>query len=319
MRAVVQYKFGGPENLIPAEIPVPSINHDQVLLRMQAASLNPFDWHELTARPFFVRLGGGLIRPRYPVRGVDVAGRVEAVGKAVTRFVPGDEVFGWCRSALAEYVAAGAGQLVKRPPTVSPEQASTAGVAGFTALQGLRDLGRLNAGDSVLIIGASGGVGTYAVQIAKALGATVTGVCSTRNVDLVASLGADHVIDYTKETASSENYQFDLIFQLAGTESPGRLRRILAPNGVLVLSSGEGRFSGLDRLLRAWITNPFVSQRQVTWVAKNRLEDLEALGTMMEEGTVRPIIDRTYQLHQAAEAMAYVEAGHTRGKVVIVP
>ncbi|MGI9610721.1 MAG: NAD(P)-dependent alcohol dehydrogenase [Acidimicrobiia bacterium] len=319
MRAVVQHRYGSPDVLTTTEIERPAIASDQVLLRMQAVSLNPFDWHEMTARPFFMRMMTGLLSPKQPVRGVDIAGRVEEIGSAVTRFQPGDEVFGWCRGALAEFVAAGEAHLVRRPARITPEQAASVPIAGFTALQGLRDLGRLQAGDKVLIIGASGGVGTFAIQIAKALGAEVTGVCSTRNQDLVRSIGADHVIDYNSEDATDGDYEFDVIFQLAGTESPARLRRILAPDGTLVLSSGEGRFSGIDRIVRAKAAAPFVSQRLVTWVAGNRLEDLETLAEMMESGQVTPVIDRVFPMDQAVEAMRYVEAAHTQGKVVVTP
>ena len=319
MRAVVQEQYGAPDVLRLAEIDRPSIRDDQVLLRMQAVSLNPFDWHEMTARPFLMRFGTGLLSPKQPVRGVDVAGQVEAVGASVTRFKPGDEVFGWCRAGLAEFVAAGESHLVKQPAGITPEQAASIPIAGFTALQGLRDLGRLRAGHRVLVIGASGGVGTFAVQIAKALGAEVTGVCSTRNLDLVRSIGADHVIDYTHEEATEGDYEFDVIFQLAGTQSPAKLRRILEPDGTLVLSSGEGRFSGVDRIIRAWAAAPFVSQRQVTWVAKNRLEDLEALAELIEAGHLTPVIDRAFPLEQTVDAMRYVEAAHTQGKVVVTP
>jgi NADPH:quinone reductase-like Zn-dependent oxidoreductase len=228
-------------------------------------------------------------------------------------------VFGWGRATFAELASAREDRLEPMPAALSFEAAAAIPLAAVTALQGLRDTGRLTAGQSVMIVGASGGVGSFAVQIAKALGAEVTGVCSTPNVDLVRSIGADHVIDRTREAVVGGGRRYDLIFQLGGTLSPGHLRRALAPTGTLVLSSGDGRFSGIDRIVMASLTSPFVGQRLVTWVASENGGDLATIAALIESGAVRPVIERTYRLREAAAAMAQVETGHTRGKVVIVP
>ncbi len=319
MNAIVQDEYGSAAVLEERQVGRPSINGGEVLLRVRAASVNPLDWHIMRGRPRFIRFVAGLRAPKPPVRGVDVAGRVEALGKDVTRFQPGDDVFGWCEGAFAEYAGAGEGSLLPIPPGTTYEQAAAVPVAAMTALQGLRDLGRIAAGHKVLIIGASGGVGTFAVQIAKSFGAEVTGVCSTGNLDLVSAIGADHVIDYTTDDVTSGDRKYDLIFQLAGTTSPLRLRRILSPKGTLVLSSGVGRLSGIDRIIKAVVASRFVSQRLVTWVTKNSLEDLEFVSKLIEAGTVTAIIDRTFQLSETPEAIRIVEEGHTRGKVVITP
>jgi len=315
MKAIVQHKYGSPDVLRLEETNKPTIDDDGVRLKVEASSANPLDWHFMRGKPIFLRLSSGLRRPKEPVRGVDVAGQVEEVGKNVTRFQPGDEVFGFCAGAFAEYASAKESKLTLKPPNLKPEQAAAVPIAGITALQGLRDLGRIESGHKVLIIGASGGVGTFAVQIARSFGAEVTGVCSTRNVDLVRSIGADHVIDYTKERLSGS---YDLIFQLAGTASPKQLRRLLTKNGTLVLSSGDGRLSGIDRILKALTTSPFVSQRLVTWVASENSEDLAILAELLESGKVTPVVDRSYPLSEAPEAMRYQEDGHTQGKVVII-
>jgi len=319
MRALVQHRYGSADVLAIEEIARPIIEDDEVLIRVQAASVNPFDWHEMTAKPFLMRFGTGLLKPKRPVLGVDVAGRIEEIGSTVTRFEPGDEVFGWCRGAYAQYARVRETQLVARPASITPEQAAAVPIAGFTALQGLRDLGRIEKGHKVLIIGASGGVGTFAVQIAKSFGAEVTGVCSSTNVELVRSLGADHVVDYTQEDITKGENRYDLIFQLAGTTSPAKLLRILTPTGTLVLSSGEGRLAGLDRIVKAYARAPFVSQRMVTWVANNSLDDLATLAELFESGKVTPVIDRSFDLSEGVAAMRYVQDGHTRGKVVITP
>jgi len=317
MKAIVQDEYGSPDVLELRDIDPPAITEDQVILKVQAASLNPIDWHIMRGAPFLVRFTSGLRRPKPVVRGVDVAGQIEAVGENVTRFQPGDEVFGTCAGSLAEYASAGQSRLVTRPARLSPTQAAAVPIAAFTALQGLRDLGRIEAGHRVLIIGASGGVGTFAVQIAKSFGAAVTGVCSAGNAELVRSIGADDVIDYARGDFTKGSEAFDLIFQLAGTASPLSLRRILTPKGTLVLSSGMGRFAGIDRIVTALVTSPFVGQRLVTWVAKENADDLEFLAELLESGKVTPVIDRTYPLDQAPEAIRYVEDGHTQGKVVV--
>jgi NADPH:quinone reductase-like Zn-dependent oxidoreductase len=235
----------------------------------------------------------------------------------VTRFRPGNEVFGWCEGAFAEYVCADQSHFVPKPAELSFEGAATLPMAGCTALQGLRDSGAVQPGQEVLIIGAGGGVGTFAVQIAKASGARVAGVCSTTKVDLVRSIGADHVIDYTREDFTRGKERYDVIFQLAGTASPSACRRALTPNGTLVLSSGEGRFAGIDRLARALVSSPFARQRLRGFLTKQTNEDLVTLAALVEAGEVTPIIDGTYALSEVPEAISYLEQGHARGKVVI--
>lgn len=320
MQAIIRRRYGPPAALELREVDRPTIGDGDVLVRVRAAGVNPADWHVMRGRPFLLRLAGyGISVPKRPGLGSDVAGVVEAVGPAVTRWRPGDEVFGWGRATFAELAAAREVRLEPKPASLSFEAAAAVPLAAVTALQGLRDTGRLAAGQSVMVIGASGGVGSFAVQIAKALGAEVTGVCSTPNVDLVRSIGADHVIDRTREEVTGGGRRYDLIFQLGGTMSPGRLRRALAPKGTLVLSSGDGRFSGIDRIVKASLTSPFVGQRLVAWVADEDRAALATVAELIESGAVRPVIDRSYPLHEAAAAMAHVETGHTRGKVVIVP
>jgi len=285
---------------------------------VHAASVNPQDWHILRARPFIVRVAGyGLRTPKKPIRGTDVAGQVEALGRSVTRFRPGDAVFGWCEGAFAEYVCAGDSHFVPKPANLSFEGAAAVPMAGCTALQGLRDTGAVQPGQKVLIIGAAGGVGSFAVQIAKAFGAGVTGVCSTTKVDLVRSIGADNIIDYTRDDFTRSEQRYDLIFQLAGTASPSDCRRALTPNGTLVLSSGEGRFAGIDRIVRALASSPFVRQRLRSLATKETNEDLVALAALIGAGKLTPVIDRTFGLSEVPEAIRYVEEGHAQGKVVI--
>jgi NADPH:quinone reductase-like Zn-dependent oxidoreductase len=319
MKAIVQHNYGAPEAVLELQdIDQPVVGDDEVLVRARAASVNPADWHLMRGSPYFVRLAGyGLRRPKNPVPGSDVAGVVDAVGKNVTRLRPGDEVFGWCRGAYAEYACAAEDHFVPKPANITFEQAAAVPLAATTALQGLRDKGQLRKGQAVLVIGASGGVGTFAVQIAKALGTEVTGVCSTRNVEMVRSIGADHVIDYTREDFIRGEQRYDLIFQLAGTRPPSECRRALTRRGTLVLSSGDGRLSGIGRIVTAMVSSPFVSQRLVTWVATLNNADLLALGGLIEAGKVTPVIDRTYALSETPAAIRYLEEGHTRGKVII--
>jgi NADPH:quinone reductase-like Zn-dependent oxidoreductase len=297
-----------------------------VLVRVQATSVNPADWHYMRGEPRIARVDFGFREPKHTVLGCDVAGRVEAVGRNVGNFQPGDDVFGSTfghgLAAFAELCAFATEDLVERKPTnVTAEQAAAVPIAAQTALQGLRDHGRVKAGRKVLIIGASGGVGTFAVQIAKSLGAEVTGVCSTRNVDLVRSLGADHVIDYTQDDFAEGGQRYDLIFQLAGTRSPSDCRRALSANGTLVLSSGEseGRWIGpLGRVIKARLLSAFVSQRLISFTVKPNAGDLRALRELIEAGTVAPVIDRTYaSLSEVPDAIRYLEEGHVRGKVVV--
>lgn len=315
MKAIAQDKYGSTDVLELREVARPVAKDDDVVVRVHAASVNALDWHVMRGSPTWARMIIGVRRPKAMLRGVDVAGRVEAVGKDVQRLRPGDEVFGWCTGAFAEYAMADESHFVPKPTNLTFEQAAAVPLAGITALQGLRDVGNVQAGQSVLIVGASGGVGSYAVQIAKAFGAEVTGVCSARNVDFVRSLGADHVIDYTSEDFTRNGRRYDVIFQLAGTGSPSACRRALAPRGTLVLSSGAGVV--LDRMIKAVVLSRFVSQRMVMLSTVENTEDLVVLKDLIEAGKVTPMIDRSYGLPQAPEAIRYVEEGHTQGKTVI--
>ena len=321
MKAIVQDEYGSPDVLELREIDKPVAKDDEVLVRVRAASANPADWHFMRGVPYVMRPQAGLRKPKNTVLGRDVAGQVEAVGRDVTRFRPGDEVFAEVEfGGFAEYACASEDLLELKPSNLTFEQAAAVPLAASTALQGLRDAGKVQPEQRVLIIGASGGVGTFAVQIAKSFGADVTGVCSTRNVEMVRSLGADHVVDYTQEDFAESGRKYDLILQLAGTRSPAALRRALTSNGTLVLSSGDssGRWIGpVDRIVKALVLSPFVSQKLGTFLAKPKKEDLQLLKELIEAGKLKPVIDRTYSLSEAAEAIRYLEAGHTRGKVVI--
>jgi NADPH:quinone reductase-like Zn-dependent oxidoreductase len=324
MKAIIYHQYGSPDVLELTEVEQPTPKDDEVLLKVHSASVNPADWHLLRGTPYIARLQLGLRKPKDRVLGCDVAGQVEAVGKNVTMLQPGDEVFGspfmHGLGAFAECVCVSEDLLAPKPSTLSFEQAATVPLAASTALQGLRDHGRIMPGHKVLIIGASGGVGTFAVQIAKSFDAEVSGVCSTRNVEMVRSLGADHVIDYTQEDFTQSRQKYDLIFQLAGTHSPSACRRALTPNGTLLISSGEseGRWIGpVDRVIKALVLSPFVSQKMASFTAKANKEDLQLLKQFIEAGTITPVIDRTYPLSEVPEAIRYLEEGHARGKVVI--
>jgi NADPH:quinone reductase-like Zn-dependent oxidoreductase len=317
MQAIVQARYGSPDVLALRDIPRPAPGEGDVLVRVRAASIFFGDWRLIRGTPFVVRFATGLRRPRNAVPGLDVAGVVEAVGANVTRLRPGDEVFGWCAGAFAEFACAPEDHFEAMPSTLSFEEAAAVPEAALTALQGLRDQGRVGPGQRVLVIGASGGVGTFAVQIAKALGAEVTGVCSTRNLELVRSIGADHVIDYTIDDLTRRTERYDVIFQAAGTASPRRLRRLLTSSGTLVLSSGQGRFAGIDRIIAAMLLRPFVRQRMAVYVTNENHADLVTLKDLIEAGRIRPVIDRRFPLPETPDAVRYLEAGHTRGKVVI--
>jgi NADPH:quinone reductase-like Zn-dependent oxidoreductase len=320
LKAIIYHRYGSPDVLQFDEVAEPVVKDDEVLIRVRAASLNPRDWHFLRGLPYVMR-PLGLRIPRDGGFGSDVAGQVEAVGRAVTRFRPGDEVFAHVhKGAFAEYISAPEAVVGPKPANLSFEHAAAVPLAGLTALQGLRDHGRVRPGQEVLIIGASGGVGTFAVQLAGWLGAKVTGVCSTRNLDMVRSIGADHVIDYTREDPTRSGQRYDLLFQLAGTRSPWDCRRALTPRGTLIPSSGEsdGRWIGpLDRLVKAMVLFPLVSQRLALFEAKQSGDDLRLLQELIEAGKIAPVIDRTYQLSETPEAVRYLETGHARGKVVI--
>ena len=321
MKAIVYHEYGSPDVLKLEEIDKPVAQDDEVLVRVRASSANPADWHFMRGVPYVMRPQSGLRKPKNAFLGRDIAGEVEAVGKDVTGFRPGDGVFANVGSGgFAEYASVPEDFLVQKPVNLTFEQAAAVPLAALTALQGLRDAGHLQPEQKVLIVGASGGVGTFAVQIAKSLGADVTGVCSTRNVELVRSLGADHVIDYTQGDFTQSGQKYDLIFQLAGTSSPSDLRRSLTSEGTLVLSSGDsdGRWIGpVDRLVKAVVLSPFVSQKLGSFLAKENKEDLQFLKELIEAGKLKPVIDRTYPLSEVPEAIRYVVQGNARGKVVI--
>ena len=321
MKAIVQDMYGSPDVLELREIDKPVVGGDEVLVRVHAAGVDQGVWHLTAGLPYLVRVAGvGLRAPKNPVRGVDVAGRVEAVGENVTRFGPGDEVFGTCRGSFAEYACAGADRLVPKPANLTFEQAAAVPVSGCTALQAVRDRGKVRPDQRVLIIGAGGGVGTFAVQLAKAFGAEVTGVCSTTKVELVRSIGADRVIDYTREDFADGRNRFDVILDIAGNRSLSHLRRALAPEGTLVIVGGEGGgrwLGGVDRTLRALMLSPFARQKLGTWIATQPKEDLEALRELLEAGKVTPVVDRTFPLTEVPEAIRYLRDGRARGKVVI--
>ena len=320
MKAIVQDEYGSPDALELRDIDEPAVNDNDVLVRVHAASVNFGDWATMKGMPYMFRMVFGLRRPKVKVRGRDVAGQVEAVGRAVTQFQPGDEVYAEVdQGTFAEYTCASEDLFGLKPVNLTFEQAAAVPLAAGTALQGLRDTGKVRPGQKVLINGASGGVGTFAVQIAKSFGAEVTGVCRTRNVDLVRSIGADRVIDYTKDDFTQSGLRYDLIFDLVGNHSLSDCRRALTPKGTLVLSSGKGgRFLGpVGRLLRALVLSLFVSQRLRPLAARQSQGDLVLLKELIESGKVTPAIDRTYALSETAEAMRYFGDGHARAKIVI--
>ena len=319
MQAIVHDTYGSADVLRLTRITRPEVADNEVLLRVHAAGLDRGTWHLMTGRPYLLRLAFGVRRPKNPVPGVDVAGTVVAVGSAVTRFSAGDEVFGFGKGSFAEYALAREDKLARKPVNVSFEQAAVVPVSAATALQAMTDVGRVELGQTVLIIGASGGVGSYAVQLAKAFGAEVTGVCSPAKLDLVRSLGADHVIDYTRGDFADGTHRFDLILDIGGNPALSRLRRALTPTGTAVIVGGEegGSWTGMDRQMRALALSPFVRQRLTNFIAKQGASDLERLTDLIEAGTLTPTIDKTYPLDRVPEAMRYLEAGKARGKVSI--
>ncbi len=321
MRAIVQDVYGEADVLRLEEIERPAIGDDQVLVRVHAAGVDQGAWHLMAGLPYPIRLAGfGLRVPKARVRGRELAGHVEAVGSAVTGFRPGDEVLGIGEGSFAEFAVAAAGKLVIKPSGVPFRQAAALGVSGTTALQAVRDQGRVRPGQQVLVIGASGGVGSFAVQIAKAFGAVVTGVCSTSKVDLVRSLGADAVVDYRHEDVTAGDQRFDVILDTGGSTPLRRLRRVLAPQGTLVIVGAEtgGRWlGGLDRQLQAMLLNPFTSQRLGSFIATENAADLATLVELVEGGQVTPAVDRAFPLAETAAAVRYLRAGQARGKVVI--
>lgn len=322
MKGAVCRRYGSPDVVRIEEVQKPVPKDNEVLIRVRAASLNPADWHLKRGTPYLIRILTGLRTPRDIRLGIDVAGEVEAVGKKVPQFKPGDAVYGMCRGAFAEYVCTAQSALVKKPAQVTFEQAAATPVAALTALQGLRDKGKLQPGQKVLINGAAGGVGTFAVQVAKSFGADVTGVCSTRNVDMLRSIGADHVVDYIHEDFTKSGQRYDLIFDLVANHSLSACRRVLHPKGIYigagVLGAPQGRwFGSLDHVLKTLVLSPFVSQKVLTFIARSNQDDLTFMGELMATGKVRPVIDRRYRLSEVPEAIQYLEEGHARGKVVI--
>lgn len=319
MKAIVYRQYGSTDVLKYEDVERPTPKEAEVLLKVRAAGVNPLDWHFMRGTPYVVRAMTGLRKPRTPRLGADVAGVVEVVGRNVTQFKPGDEVFGSCRGAFAEYACMSESAVVTKPANVTFEQAGSVAIAAFTALQGLRDKGHLQAGQKVLVNGAAGGVGTFGVQIAKAFGAEVTGVCSTRNVEMVRSIGADHVVDYTQEDFTRSGRRYDLILDAIGNHSLTEYRRSLNPKGTCVMVGGpSGRWKmGFWGSIGALLFSRIVSQNFVVCLAKRSKEDLAVMRDLMEAGKVRPVIDRRYRLSEVPEALRYSEEGHARGKVVI--
>jgi NADPH:quinone reductase-like Zn-dependent oxidoreductase len=323
MKAIVYTEYGSPDVLQfkDADRPVPL--DDEVLIEVQAASVNAYDWHFLTADVFLIRLmGGGLLRPNKQILGADIAGRIVAVGKDITRFQVGDEVFGTAKGSsggFAEYVCAPEKSLALKPADVSFEEASTASMAALTALQGLRDHGKIQSGDQVLIYGASGGVGTFAVQIAKSFGAEVTAVCSTRNVDIARSIGAHHLIDYTREDFLKVGELYDLIFVANGDVSISQLKQALKPNGICVLAGGGGTsiIQLLVGMLQEWWISKTENQKIGSFLTKINQQDLAFIKELLASGKVKPVIDRRYRLPETADALRYIGEGHAQGKIVI--
>ncbi len=321
MKAMVHHRFGAPTEVLQlAEVAKPTPAEGEVLVRVHASSANPWDWHFIRGQPYFMRLGpGGLRRPKHPIPGGDLAGVVEQAGPAAGGFEVGDEVYGFSHGAFAEYVAVPHGRLARKPANLGFEEAATVPLAGATAMQGLRDVGDVKSGDKVLIIGASGGVGTLGVQLAKSYGAEVTAVCSGSGVALVRSLGADHVIDYTTDAYTRGDDRYDVIFQFGGTASPGALRRVLSGKGRLVQCSGDGNrvIGPVWNIIKASLANPFVSQTLKLVSTVEDTKTFDELRAFIERGELRTIVDSTYPLEQAGEAVRLVEEGSPRGKVVI--
>jgi NADPH:quinone reductase-like Zn-dependent oxidoreductase len=319
MRAVTQAGYGSSDVLQLTEVPRPSIAANEVLVQVHAAGLDRGTEHLMTGKPYAMRLGFGLRAPKNPVPGRDVAGTVAEVGSAVTRFSVGDQVYGVARGSFAEYAAAKEDKLAPKPANLTFAQAAVVPISAGTALQAVEDVGRLKPGQSVLVLGASGGVGSYAVQLAKAIGAEVTGACSTGKLDLVSGLGADHVLDYTRQDFADGSVQYDLILDIAGNPSLSRLRRALKPGGTVVFVGGEnaGNLTGMSRQLRGALASPFLRQRLAMFLAKERAADYQRLTTLIEVGEITPSLDRTYPLEQAPDAVRLLEMGQVRGKVAV--
>lgn len=320
MKAIVRSAYGSVDVLRVAEIDAPVADEGEVLVRVIAAGVDQGVWHLMTGMPYAMRLAGfGMRAPKNPLLGYDLAGRVEAVGSNAGTFRPGDEVFGTCRASFAEFAVARADRLARKPDRVSFEQAAATPTSGYTALQAVRDHGKVSAGQNVLVIGAGGGVGTFAVQIAKADGAEVTGVCSAAKADLVRSIGADHVIDYSTEDFADGRNRYDVILDTAGGRSLSDLRRALTRHGTLVIVGGEdaGNWLGMRNQMRAAAFSPFVRQKLGFFITKQRSKDLEELRELLESGTVTPVVDRAFPLNDVPEAIRYLRDGRARGKIVV--
>ena len=321
MKAIIRDAYGSVDALRLADIDQPVAGEVDVLVHVHAAGVDQGVWHLMTGTPYAMRLAGfGIRAPKNALLGYDVAGRIEAVGAQVTEFRPGQEVFGTCRGSFAEYTVARADRLLPKPENVTFEQAAVVPISGFAALQAVREQGGVRSGQRVLIIGAGGGVGTFAVQIAKADGAEVTGVCSASKAELVRSIGADHVIDYTREDFVDGRNRYDVILDIAGNRSLSELRRALTPRGTLVIVGGEdaGKWLGIRRQLRAAALSPFVRQKLGFFISKERPEDLEELRKLLEAGTIRPVVDKTFPLEEVPAAIQYLRDGRARGKIVVV-
>ena len=321
MKAIIRDAYGSVDALRLADIDQPVAGEVDVLVHVHAAGVDQGVWHLMTGTPYAMRLAGfGIRAPKNALLGYDVAGRIEAVGAQVTEFRPGQEVFGTCRGSFAEYAVARADRLLPKPENVTFEQAAVVPISGFAALQAVREQGGVRSGQRVLIIGAGGGVGTFAVQIAKADGAEVTGVCSASKAELVRSIGADHVIDYTREDFVDGRNRYDVILDIAGNRSLSELRRALTPRGTLVIVGAEdaGKWLGIRRQLRAAALSPFVRQKLGFFISKERPEDLEELRKLLEAGTIRPVVDKTFPLEEVPAAIQYLRDGRARGKIVVV-
>jgi len=320
MKAIVYHSYGAPSMLQFKEIEKPTAGDNEVHIKVRAASVNPYDWHFMRGTPYGVRIIAGLRKPKFTGLGADVAGQIDAVGRNVTQFKVGDEVFGTCRGAFAEYASASESTVAMKPSNVTFEQAAAVPIAALTALQGLRDKGHMQPGQKVLVNGASGGVGTFAVQIAKSFGADVTGVCSTRNLEMVRSIGADQVIDYTQEDFTQSGQRYDLILDAVGNHSLSALKHVLNTNGICVGAGGTTdvwMIAPLTRAIKSLVISRLGSQKLVGMLAKANTEDLTILADLMQSGKVTPVIDKTYSLSEVPEAIRYLEEGHARGKVVI--
>jgi NADPH:quinone reductase-like Zn-dependent oxidoreductase len=321
VKAIIRDAYGSVDALRLADIDQPVAGEVDVLVHVHAAGVDQGVWHLMTGTPYAMRLAGfGIRAPKNALLGYDVAGRIEAVRAQVTEFRPGQEVFGTCRGSFAEYAVARADRLLPKPGNVTFEQAAVVPISGFAALQAVREQGGVRSGQRVLIIGAGGGVGTFAVQIAKADGAEVTGVCSASKAELVRSIGADHVIDYTREDFVDGRNRYDVILDIAGNRSLSELRRALTPRGTLVIVGGEdaGKWLGIRRQLRAAALSPFVRQKLGFFISKERPEDLEELRKLLEAGAIRPVVDKTFPLEEVPAAIQYLRDGRARGKIVVV-